>query len=225
MQILIALLINLVPAASVVVFGWSAFTLLLLYWMENLIIGAINVLKIGIAAGSTGGEAPKVSIFLIPFFIFHYGLFCAIHGLFIYALFADRAAMAVSPENDLLALPSVVLARLSTDRFLAYNAALLAAYHVFSFLIFWIGKGAWRQAEPFSQMFEPYGRVVVVHLTILIAGMPVVLLGQPLIAVMILALIKTGMEVGVLRFGADIEESKGKLAEQARKNFKERGGS
>lgn len=35
-----------VSGVEAIVFGWNAFTLILLYWIENLIIGGINVLKI-----------------------------------------------------------------------------------------------------------------------------------------------------------------------------------
>ena len=108
--------------------------------------------------------------------------------------------------------------------FLAWNAALLAVYHFFSFLIFWVGKGNWRGSEPFAQMFEPYSRIAVVHLTILIAGVPVTLLGQPLAAVMILALIKTAMEMGVLHFAADFEAARLKLAGKMDENVEDRGG-
>ena len=44
-QPLLALLFNLAPAISVWLFGWSAFALILLYWTENLVIGAINLVR------------------------------------------------------------------------------------------------------------------------------------------------------------------------------------
>ncbi len=37
---------NLLPLLGVIFLGWDAFAILLLYWAENVVIGAINVLKI-----------------------------------------------------------------------------------------------------------------------------------------------------------------------------------
>jgi hypothetical protein len=46
---------NLFPALSAIVFGGSAFTLVLLYWIENLILGVVNVVKL-IIIGAAGGK-------------------------------------------------------------------------------------------------------------------------------------------------------------------------
>ena len=36
---------NLVPLAGVLFFGWSVFATLLLFWVENVIVGGFNVLR------------------------------------------------------------------------------------------------------------------------------------------------------------------------------------
>jgi hypothetical protein len=219
LQIILTLLFNLVPASSVVVFGWSAFTLLLLYWLENVIVGVINAVKIAIAGLSGGKENARATIGMIPFFIFHYGIFCVIHGLLIWELFGDASAATV-PEDGLFSLPFLVMTRLKTDTFFFWNAIALAIFQILTFLIYWLANGSWKTADPCSQTFAPYGRVVVVHVTIILAGVPVALLGQPLIAVVILALIKTVMEVGVVRFSDAIAEVREKLADQAHEDMK-----
>ena len=38
-------------------FGWSVWTILIVYWLENGIVGAFNVLKIGRAQGGDDGAA------------------------------------------------------------------------------------------------------------------------------------------------------------------------
>jgi len=48
---LIALLIaNIIPLFGVLFLEWDAFSIVLLYWAENLVIGFYNVLKIAFAA-------------------------------------------------------------------------------------------------------------------------------------------------------------------------------
>jgi hypothetical protein len=44
-------------------------------------------------------------------------------------------------------------------------------------------------------MFEPYGRAIVMHLTMFIATMPVIALGQPQLVILALALLKTALEL------------------------------
>ncbi|MGI9247995.1 MAG: DUF6498-containing protein, partial [Woeseiaceae bacterium] len=44
-------LANLVPLAGVLLFDWQVFDVLMLYWAENVIIGVINVLRMGVCRG------------------------------------------------------------------------------------------------------------------------------------------------------------------------------
>lgn len=204
----LALIVNLVPVLSVAVFGWDGFTLVLLYWIENLIVGSFNLLKILISGFTSGRVGAIGSLAVAPFFVFHYGLFCFVHGVFICLIFsADLAGGppdVLSPAN----LAALVAARVQDDRALFWNVVQLAAFHAYIFLRYWVGGARWRLAEPFSQMFAPYARIVVVQLTILIAGITVVLLGQPMLAVLCLALLKTGLETGQMRiFDAFAENS------------------
>lgn len=68
-------------------------------------------------------------------------------------------------------------------------------------------------------MFAPYARIIVVHLTILIAGIPVILLGQPMFAVLCLALLKTGLEMGRMHLLDAFSENPA-LAVKARRMLK-----
>lgn len=45
---------NLVPLAGVLVWGWSVFNVVVLYWLENVIVGAINILKMLTCAPDPG---------------------------------------------------------------------------------------------------------------------------------------------------------------------------
>jgi len=83
---LIALLAaNTIPLWGVAFLNWDAFVIVALYWSENLIIGFYNVLKIAFARTTNASDIVThlSKLFLIPFFIIHYGGFTAIHGLFI----------------------------------------------------------------------------------------------------------------------------------------------
>ena len=75
------LIANAMPVWGVLFVGWDAFYIVLLYWTENIVVGFYNVLKI-VFAGVSQPAAHLGKLFLIPFFIVHYGGFTAVHGFF-----------------------------------------------------------------------------------------------------------------------------------------------
>jgi hypothetical protein len=199
MPLFSTLALNLFPVLSVLAFGWSAFTLILLYWIENLIIGGFNALKILIASLVVGKAGGWVGAILIPFFVFHYGLFCFVHGIFIFAILGREGGESWVPVTGPTELAGAVIHNIQSDPGLFWNVLWLAAFHLYDFLRHWIGDGTWRTADPATQMFIPYPRIIVVHLTIMIGAIPVLLLGQPILAVLGLALVKTALDTGVIK--------------------------
>jgi hypothetical protein len=79
---------NLIPLACVLFLGWSVFEVMMLFWLENLVIGLFNVLRMAFRLVRLGDGTV---LFKIPFFTFHYGAFCAGHGFFLLLLFRDAA--------------------------------------------------------------------------------------------------------------------------------------
>jgi hypothetical protein len=80
-------LANLIPLYGVMSLGWSVFSILILYWFENVIIGVFTFLKIWKAEGSDAGE----KVFFLGFFPMHYGIFTLVHGIFLIAFFIGAA--------------------------------------------------------------------------------------------------------------------------------------
>lgn len=190
-------LANLVPLIGVLFLGWSVWTILILYWIENGVVGAFNVLKMQRAEGTdTSGAAgwtvngrpvstlPKAG--LIPFFVMHYGIFWLVHGIFVFTLplFAGASsdAAAIDPGAD----PSAI----------AFAAVVLLISHGVSYRLNFIGGGEYRRVSPEAQMFAPYGRLVVLHVTIVLGGLAIGFTGAPVAAVVILVLLKTAMDLG-----------------------------
>jgi hypothetical protein len=193
---------NVIPVAGVLFFGWAALPLLIFYWIENVVIGALNCAKILIAGVTKGGVQRVAGFVIVPFFIAHYGLFCFVHGTFVFAMFTmnDLVRGGVEPTGDSFDLVGRVLRMLDDDQDLLLSVGALIAVQIGAFVVDWLGNRRWRDIDPVRQMFEPYGRIVVMHLTIFIAAIPVLLLGQPMIAVLVLALLKSGLELGLPQF-------------------------
>lgn len=193
---------NAIPVAGVLLWGWSAFPLLVFYWIENVVVGVFNFVKILVAGFTKSGEGQVWALPLALFFAVHYGLFCLVHGMFMIGILTigDLVANGTEPVEHAFNLGERVLGALQTDRDLLVSVVGMVLVQTGAFLAVWLGLGKFRDASPMLQVFEPYGRVVVMHLTIFVAAIPVVLLGQPQFAVLVLALMKSGLELGLPHF-------------------------
>lgn len=187
---------NVVPVIGVIFFGWQALPLLVFYWIENVIVGVLNIPKIVLSGVTKPMPEPVIGSVLAAFFTFHYGMFCFVHGVFIFALFAlgDSMQSGTEPTRGPFDLIARVLSVVDqADLF--WGVAVLAGVRAAEFAVLWVGGKQWLFSEPKTQMFEPYGRGIVMHLTMFIATMPVIAIGQPLLVVLALALLKTALEL------------------------------
>ncbi len=176
---------NAVPLLGVVLFHWSVFAIVLLYWCENVIVGAVNVLKILLAEPqSLGANASKV--FLIPFFVVHYGMFTAIHGMFVLLLFGPHSGEPPSVASFSLAIRNAGI---------GLGVLAIAVSHGYSFVVNYLGSGEFRRMSPQVLMGQPYARVVVLHVTILAGGFATAALGAPLAALVVLIVLKTAIDL------------------------------
>ncbi|HJS37800.1 MAG TPA: DUF6498-containing protein [Burkholderiales bacterium] len=160
------LLANAVPLVGVLAWDWRVGDVVILYWIENLVIGLYNVLRI-LAAQPEGARAGLMAgkIFLAAFFLVHYGGFCAGHGVFLAALFP-----VAGPGGAKLGIDGVVLDMLREPGLLVAVAALTLS-HGYSFVRNYLGRGEYRRADVQRLMMQPYGRILVVHLFVIFGGM------------------------------------------------------
>jgi uncharacterized protein DUF6498 len=178
---------NLVPLAGVLLFGWTVFATLLLFWVENLIVGAFNVLRM-LVAQPQNGAMWAAKLFMIPFFTFHYGMFVTVHGVFVLTLFGGGFAGRGFPT------PATYVHAVQVAG-VAPAAWGLALSHAVSFAFNYIGSGEYKSALVPALMFRPYGRVMVLHVVILGGGFLVAMLGSPLIPLALLVVLKTGLDL------------------------------
>ena len=260
------LLANLIPLVGVLFFDWSLLTILVLYWLENGIVGFWNVPKIIMAQGSimptlpdlpdaaaraatgspeeaaklqehwrqtqaaqaalneqgaavspasrSGILGPKAAARLsaIPrtglaiFFAFHYGMFWLVHGIFVFVLPVFSGSVAsgdLGPADDCMDATGIVLA-CGEGAFgdVVWSSVLIGGIALFlshgaSFFLNFIGRGEYITASPSSPMGSVYGRVVVLHLTIIFGSMVVAFLGAPIGALLVLVVLKTAFDLGL----------------------------
>lgn len=181
-----------VMAAGIALFDWPTFTVLALYWLENVIVGGFTALRI-LAAGARS-ERYGESLAVTAFFCLHYGLFCAVHGIFVATLFGGMRS--VSSAFDPLFL---MVGRIAADRIgvLVVAAMVLAA-----------ALDAWRAMAAVDAddakavrriMAEPYGRIVVLHVVLLAGGFLLAALQLPSPAALLLVAFKLVHDLRLLR--------------------------
>lgn len=184
---LLALLVaNALPIFGVLFLGWTVFPLVLLYWLENVVVGAYTVAKLLLAKP----REPVYwagKLFLVPFFLVHFGGFTYIHGVLVVALFGPKGTQ---PFDILGTIPGVIRAN-----HLGWAVISLVLSHGLSFYWNYIRNGEYQRASLNALMAQPYGRVFVLHFTVLFGGWIVMLLGSPLLALVLLVVIKTAADL------------------------------
>src|SRR5205085_1655594 len=134
---------------------WDLGAIMVLYWAESAVIGFYYVLKMFVVGRSA-------ALFSVPFFIGHYGGFMVGHFLFVYYLFIRGMGSMNGAEQPVWATLSQL--------FVPLWPALLALFisHGISFAVNFIGKREYAGQKMETMMDQPYGRILVMHLTILL---------------------------------------------------------
>jgi hypothetical protein len=181
---------NAVPLLGVLYFGWDVPTILIVYWLENGVVGLLNVAKILLARGAPDGRSVNGhsgNVVLAAFFLAHYGLFWFVHGVFVFAItgYADPGFVDLAnPIRTVLADPGLLFA-----------AVVLLVSHGVSLALNYIGRGEYLTASAGRQMWAPYPRMFVLHITIVFAGVFIIGMDQPEFAIVLLVVLKTALDL------------------------------
>lgn len=133
---------NIILIAGVAVFGWPAGNVVLLFWVENVVLGLLTF----VAILSARGENQVGTAF---FFLAHYGIFCVVHLVFTLLLANGMGLVLTWPA---FGLPCAIVAlRLVTE-----------------FIDLWVIRRGYEHTTPQQAMASPYPRVIVLHLTVLL---------------------------------------------------------
>ena len=156
---------NFIPLMGVLFFDWDVQTIMLLYWVENLIVGLMNIVRILFLAQSKSFLNRLGSA---AFFTVHYGMFCMAHGSLLFSLLNIEIAEisgSISPIDMLQNLPAVYLylqQLLGVTASVALLGMLLS--HGFSLNTHYFKAGERHRLTVSKAMHLPYQRIVVMHL-------------------------------------------------------------
>lgn len=200
-SVIVLILSNLFPLYGVLFLNWQVSELMALYWCENVILGIFNIPKIILARGKgkveiniPGTQLNLVTnilnkLFIIPFFLIHYGGFCLGQGFFIYLIFFQNIIFIGS--TPVLKIQQILFL------FKDLEPAIIFMFlsHGFSFFSNFIMNKEYEIINANEQMMRPYSRIFVLHLTILFGAMLSVFLKNNLGSLMVMIIAKIWVDI------------------------------
>ncbi len=167
------------PLAGLLWLGWDWRPIVLLYWLENVTIGGVTFIRLRRRAkqGVDGGLG-----FPASFFLMHYGIFTAVHGVFVIVL------IAIMP----------VITRVEATSF---NPLWVVLAWVVATLVQWYAA---LRADPVprASVGRAYARVLVLHAVVLGAVWLITALGLPSIVAIALVVLHAVVDIVAIVLGS-----------------------
>ena len=176
---------NLLSLVIALYMGWDPARILFLYWAENVVVALWQIPRFFVAASNHPDDGYKLPnrLFMTVFFLFHYGFFTFVHGMFVFSLFLNQEMTQNAVVNLVTGTPGLPLALLG----------LLLSHGVQFFSD--LANGTASSTSLNLVMAQPYKRVVVLHLVVLLSGGLLMLLPYPMTSLVLLAVIKTAVDL------------------------------
>ena len=193
---------NLLPIAGVVWWGWDAFVLLMLYWLETAIIGFWTIVRLVVsptAVDVSGKPLDQMSVAarvgLGAFITVHAGIFMTVHFIFLWALFSGSWSSEIHGVGDFVRVMIV-----GTDLWipLAFLFVVRGAMLMGLPLRRRLGIVAEQAAEPTgpeNPVIGLYVRIIVMQVTIILGAWFAILAGDGVGPLILLIVLKTLADV------------------------------
>jgi len=197
LSLAVLLIANLLPLVGVALWGWKLFDLIVIYWLETLVIGGLGIVQMALTTG-------WFALFVVPFFIVHFGGFMAGHFVFLNLMFGDRNGGSFST------IPARLHGMIVAEGLWVALIGLAISHglgFLFAFLLPWLRR-RW-QRRPLREeadagsagnvMFGPYRRVMIMHVSILFGAFLVSVFGNNFAFLALLVTLKTLSDLYMLR--------------------------
>jgi len=187
---------NLIPLIGVLFYDWDHVLVLALFWIENLIIGAFNIVKFIVLAFVQ--RAPK-HLLLCAFFFFHFGLFCSAHGTLLwnildfekldlaqYSLNSDFGVFGLFVEG--LAVLLGFIDKLAPIIYLGITALFLS--RLVSFIENFLLSSDLFTIKSGKLMAAPYQQIIVMHAGLMFGALAIDRLGSTVWLLVVIVIFK-----------------------------------
>ena len=145
-----------------------------------------------------GGIGPRIAgfsaaLFLAAFFVAHYGMFNFVHGVFVLEVLGKGSGF----HTEAMSLRTLYVINVAeaARRGLGPAMLTLAGSHGFSFVLNFLVRREYEQANGGLMLFAPYGRVFILHIAILLGAFAALALGSPVGVLMLLVAGKTALDL------------------------------
>ncbi len=175
------IIFNLTPLVGLFIWDWTVFDVIFIYWAENMIIGAFHAIHLG-----------AIRLSYIPsaiFFAFHFGMFTLIHGGFVVSLFGRQFLPA-----EVLESPEILASFLINQHHFDLAIIPFILLHLSDKIRNIMQHGLTLKSLPGGSM-GPYGRLIILHVTLIIGGFLMMALQAPTAGLVVLILLKVGYDL------------------------------
>lgn len=203
---------NLFPVYGVLFLQWSAKEVFLVYCFETIIIGFFTLLKMGITGAikkkddwnNQGSVTQQSFIFFMLFFLVHYGMFVAIQMGIFFSVSGIGQDAGITFINFFYKWPQLI-----NGGIMMMLAVFFVSYALKNLNEF-ILSGEYRTASLSYLMFQPYGRIFIQQITVIV-GSIFLSFGAGKVFILVFASIKILFEVIIDFDGLIKKAAKGEL--------------
>ena len=225
---LILIAANATPLLGVFYWGWDAFLLLLLYWMETAIVGFWVAMQMNLGPQATSAGTKRTSRYaffavlgLLLFFTAHAGIFMFVHFQFLWGLFAGDWPRRIHGPMEFFSL-IVIGQGLWVPLLMLFIARGIAAL----LALFGPKRIAGWEPEPEVPVDKDnplanggpimgfYARIVVMQIAIIFGGFVAMMIGANAVLA-VLIFVKTAIDLGLF---LNTDTINAKLSEAAAKS-------
>ncbi|MGH6624791.1 MAG: DUF6498-containing protein [Burkholderiaceae bacterium] len=192
--------------------GWSVFAVMVLFWFENVVIGVFNLAKLLLTGVRMGVGGIIGALFIGAFFTVHYGMFTAVHGVFVVTLFGGGTGKAGDTSGGLFAPLIRMIEWVASDRDGRLALLVIVLMQAIAF-VRWARETRVHPPALNALMSAPYGRIMVLHVTLIFGGFIATALKAPVAGALLLIGLKLIYDlVTIRRESAPVEGAEKKRA-------------
>ncbi len=177
---------NLLYIVGVVFLSWAVFDIFVLFWIENLVLGFFGLQRLLLGRRPSFGRR----IYAAMFYVLGLGVFSLIFGLFAWIEFSGLNVPG-NREASLAAMKQV----LTRPQFLVC-AAVLTGFQAWDLVFGYLASRRFRWIDAEWEMRHVGIRMFILTLALLLGGGLLRQYGNPLPALILLVMLKTGIELG-----------------------------
>jgi hypothetical protein len=202
---------NMTPLVGVVLWGWDAFVLLMLYWLETAVIAFWTIARIAVmprnALGNIhfeGSDKTASPLALAAFFTLHAGIFMGVHFMFLWELFSGDWPKKIHGVRDFvdqivvgtgLWLPLVVLF-VVRGALMTFDTVEPSLRRLLDLAPRRPEKNVLKLGPAETVLFGLYVRIFVMQVTIILGAWFAILIGTAAAYVFLIA-VKTAIDVAL----------------------------